>query len=1810
VIEAARLTAVVDADTGPFESGIGRVTGAMGNLISTAGGFVLGKAFTEAPGALLNLAQGAADDAASLASLQQAVDNTGASYSDYSKQISDAVSQGQALAFSDDQVRGALQTLTQTTGSAGEAMSRLHTAEDLARGTGMDLTTASKLLGKVTDENVGVLKRYGISIEKGASAQDLLNKVDARFGGQSGKFAETAAGQWAIAKDRLSEAGESLGYVLLPAFTKVATFIAQKAVPALQSFIDTVGPSLSKGVTKATGLITRLATALRGPLMSAWVLARDAVLTFKQALSGNWADAANIRPLHKIVGEFGLLISGTVIPAVTAFAGFLTGTLWPALQQGIGFVGQLISAFQSGGLSGVLSTLMSGLASLATSVDWGAVASSIVSALGTALSTAGGVALNLVTALVTALTGVDWSGVASTIMGGIFAALSTAAGFTWDAATAVAGWIVGVDWTAVATTIATGILTAITTVAGLVWNAATTVATWIVGVDWLGVATTILTGILTAITTVAGLVWDAATTVAAWIVGVDWLGVATTILTGIRDGFLLVAGLVWDAATWVAGMVAGVDWSSVATTILSGVASALVTAQDAADSLIGAGEYWATKIAEGIKNHDWTPTTDDAAQSLRQSWDSSVDQNATPQDSESFWSKFIPDLGPFGDHLKEDIDNIISNTGRLGEQLGPLIPTSDQVSSALDGITTAAKYLGIGLGVAALVITDVFLGALGGIIGIAADVAYGLNTAADGIVNTIDGIGKGASDLVHGDWSGAWGEAKDIFRGFAEGVVQIVTYLSPELGPSLDTLKNDVVTAFTWIKENVVSTITPLPGEVGGIFTSVKDTVVSTLGGLVGDVTTIGGEIMGGLVSGLTGGIGGINGAISGAIAAIISPFAGAGSWLAGIGWDIVAGLAGGITGAADQLIDSAIKYVYDKIPGPLRKYLDSNSPSKVMMAIGSDVTAGLAIGIEDGTPEVVKASAEAAKSLIDAFNAALDLGSRILHDGVTLPAQGMIDQLQMAVSDIITGVVAVGNSLSTEGVDAAKRFGDAAKASIGWIEDALKAFDTISNSTFTEYIDNTGLLHDLLMWTGDIIAALNTASQAFTGDVYAAAQGFADIVTKSVGWIGDALDAFNTVRSAQFQQYWDDTGLLHDLLMWAEDIVYALNSAAASFNADVYAAATGLAKVVSDSVGWIADALGGFAELHSGSFSQYWDDTGLLHDLLLWASDIIYALNSASQSFSADVYTAATTFAKAVSDSVGWILDALGGFDALRSASFSEYWDDTGLLHDLLMWASDVIYALDTASKGVNTDVSAAATAFGTAVSAAVGWIADALGAFDAIRQGSFAQYWDDTGLLHDLLLWVNDVIFALNTASQSVLTNVSTAATTFAATVSASVGWIKDAIDGFNALATFDPTPVIDAAFIGLMRFVNAIRDDIALYGGLITDDVKTDTERFAATVSAAVGWISDSVDAFNALAAFDPTPNVDAAFIGLMAFVNAIKADIAVYGALITDDIKGAVEQFAATVESAVSWIIDALAAFDALSKADLGQRARQGIDNFTSITEYAVDGFRDAAGRLHDDGMTAAVAYAATASTILDVIGKASNFDALKGFSASIKDGISAFFDDVKLAVGMLIDLGRELDTGLDEAVKIAEKIAKIVSLLAPNTTGVAGGTAGGGGGSGASGGSGGGTYNPHGGGAGGTYDPHSVGAAAGGSGYKTKGGIVGAALQTVADAAAPAADSIATLGTTAAKSTVQMQSGQSVWEKTHAAGWQNDHTRGLQPPTPLNTSRQTGANTAPSPLSDHDIKRLADALFSAVRSGAQDGTSRGITAAFRGMPVGV
>jgi hypothetical protein len=113
-----------------------------------------------------------------------------------------------------------------------EALRPLSTAQDLARGANIDLGTASKLLGKITDDNVGVLKRYGIQVDKNSSAQDLLNKVDARFGGQAAKFAASDAGKVARLKDQWGELQEAIGYKVLPILSALTSVMLDKVIPA------------------------------------------------------------------------------------------------------------------------------------------------------------------------------------------------------------------------------------------------------------------------------------------------------------------------------------------------------------------------------------------------------------------------------------------------------------------------------------------------------------------------------------------------------------------------------------------------------------------------------------------------------------------------------------------------------------------------------------------------------------------------------------------------------------------------------------------------------------------------------------------------------------------------------------------------------------------------------------------------------------------------------------------------------------------------------------------------------------------------------------------------------------------------------------------------------------------------------------------------------------------------------------------------------------------------------------------------------------------------------------------------------------------------------------------------------------------------------------------------------------------------------------------------------------------------------------------------------------------------------------------
>ena len=311
----------------------GKLDSTLGSVSKTAAGFVLGAGILKAPGILSGMASAAADDAASVIRLEQAVKNSGASWDALSGSMTTQIELAQKRAFTDDQARSSLALLVAQTGSAEEAQRRFALAMDLSRGANIDLETASKLLGKVTEENVNVLGRYGISVAQGASDTELFGAVQQKFGGQSEAFAKSAAGQGAAVAIAMSEAQESIGYLLLPAMVALTSVLSTAVIPAiifLTEHSDILLPVLG-------GIATAIAVALV-PATWAYVTA-----LYAQAAAFIVANAG----LILIAIALAAVVAGIIIAikhwdditaAVGRFAGFLTDTAQGVISGFVDFV--------------------------------------------------------------------------------------------------------------------------------------------------------------------------------------------------------------------------------------------------------------------------------------------------------------------------------------------------------------------------------------------------------------------------------------------------------------------------------------------------------------------------------------------------------------------------------------------------------------------------------------------------------------------------------------------------------------------------------------------------------------------------------------------------------------------------------------------------------------------------------------------------------------------------------------------------------------------------------------------------------------------------------------------------------------------------------------------------------------------------------------------------------------------------------------------------------------------------------------------------------------------------------------------------------------------------------------------------------------------------------------------------------------------------------------------------------------------------------------------------------------------------------
>src|SRR5439155_3203874 len=103
------------------------------NLTKMAIGALSGALSGALVGALSDAARAAADDEANVVKLQQAVENSGVSWTDNVDRIEERIKAGQNLAFTDTQIRDSLSILVAETGDLDTAMKRQTLAMDLSR---------------------------------------------------------------------------------------------------------------------------------------------------------------------------------------------------------------------------------------------------------------------------------------------------------------------------------------------------------------------------------------------------------------------------------------------------------------------------------------------------------------------------------------------------------------------------------------------------------------------------------------------------------------------------------------------------------------------------------------------------------------------------------------------------------------------------------------------------------------------------------------------------------------------------------------------------------------------------------------------------------------------------------------------------------------------------------------------------------------------------------------------------------------------------------------------------------------------------------------------------------------------------------------------------------------------------------------------------------------------------------------------------------------------------------------------------------------------------------------------------------------------------------------------------------------------------------------------------------------------------------------------------------------------------------------------------------------------------------------------
>lgn len=188
----------------------------------------------------------AAEDEMSNARLNAALKARGFLTDDLAAKVKEQTAAMAALGITDDQVRAGIEVGSRFFADQTTILEANSVAADVAAVTGQSLADVITIIGKGAQGQLKGLRALGIQVNKGATAQDILTAISAKYSGIASEIANTTGGKFLSAQVSINEKMEEFGYTLLPAVNEALGFMTDSVLPALTTQLGLVGEEIDQ----------------------------------------------------------------------------------------------------------------------------------------------------------------------------------------------------------------------------------------------------------------------------------------------------------------------------------------------------------------------------------------------------------------------------------------------------------------------------------------------------------------------------------------------------------------------------------------------------------------------------------------------------------------------------------------------------------------------------------------------------------------------------------------------------------------------------------------------------------------------------------------------------------------------------------------------------------------------------------------------------------------------------------------------------------------------------------------------------------------------------------------------------------------------------------------------------------------------------------------------------------------------------------------------------------------------------------------------------------------------------------------------------------------------------------------------------------------------------------------------------------------------------------------------------------------------------------------------------------------------------